>query len=49
MVGNCYNDGIAVNKESKIAIYWYEKAANNGNLLAMRSLVMSMRTELVLK
>src|SRR5438034_670256 len=37
-VGHCYDYGIGVKKDSKMAFCWYEKAANNGNIIAMYNL-----------
>ncbi|RGB42639.1 kinase-like domain-containing protein [Rhizophagus diaphanus] len=36
--GMCYRNGYGINKEPKLAFYWYEKAANNGNIVAMSNL-----------
>ena len=37
-IGYCYDKGMGVKKDLKMAFYWYEKAANNGNMIAMYNL-----------
>ena len=37
-VGCCYDLGMGVKKDSKKAAHWYEKAVNNGNIVAMYNL-----------
>jgi len=37
-VGWCYKNGMGVKKDSKMAVDWYKKAANNGHLIAMHNL-----------
>jgi TPR repeat protein len=38
MVGYCYDCVLDINEQPNIAIDWYEKAANNGNIIAMCNL-----------
>jgi len=33
-MADCYDSGKEVNKDHKMAIYWYEKAANQGHIAA---------------
>src|SRR5204863_8354444 len=40
-IGYCYYEGIGIEKDSKMAAKWYEKAANNANILAMYNLGLS--------
>ncbi|GBC22531.2 kinase-like domain-containing protein [Rhizophagus irregularis DAOM 181602=DAOM 197198] len=37
-IGRFYGIGIGIKKDVKKAFYWYEKAANNGNIVAMYNL-----------
>ncbi|EXX63785.1 Skt5p [Rhizophagus irregularis DAOM 197198w] len=38
IIGYCYSNGAGIKKDLKIAFHWYEKAAGNGNIIAMYNL-----------
>ncbi|CAI2163727.1 17108_t:CDS:2 [Funneliformis geosporum] len=37
-VGYFYHNGMGIEKDLKMAIYWFIKAANNGNMIAINNL-----------
>ena len=42
MLGNCYRDGIGVDKDMKEAVKWYRKAAEQGEAEAQYQLGISL-------
>ncbi|GBC22475.2 kinase-like domain-containing protein [Rhizophagus irregularis DAOM 181602=DAOM 197198] len=44
-IGCCYDYGMGIKKDLKEAFYWYEKAANNGNITAMYNLGLNYKDE----
>ena len=48
-LGLCYKNGTGVIKDINMAFHWFEKAANNGNIMAIYNLGGCYKMDLVLK
>ena len=49
LVGFCYSHGLGVEKDKRLALFWYDYAASNDDKEALEILRCSMRREMVLR